>query len=109
MNAGVRPRLPLTMSADRAAAIIERGLARGRSRIAFPFVTYMAARLLAALPPTLASRLTARRSQTRHSSGAQPVPGFAGAGVTDGGRSLFLILRHWATLRLCSASVRAKA
>ena len=63
MNAGVRPRLPLTMSADRAAAIIERGLARGRSRIAFPFVTYMAARLLAALPPTLASRLTARRSR----------------------------------------------
>ena len=63
MNAGVRPRLPLTMSADRAAAIIERGLARGRSRIAFPFVTYMAARLLAALPPTLASRLTARRPE----------------------------------------------
>lgn len=60
MNAGVRPRLPLTMSAERAAAIIERGLARGKARIAFPFATYLAMRLLAAVPPSLASRLTAR-------------------------------------------------
>jgi short-subunit dehydrogenase len=35
MNAGVHPRLPLTMSAERAAAIIARGLARGSARIAF--------------------------------------------------------------------------
>jgi short-subunit dehydrogenase len=63
MNAGVCPRLPLTMSAERAAAIIERGLARGKARIAFPFVTYVAVRLLAALPPDLAGRLTARRSE----------------------------------------------
>jgi hypothetical protein len=51
------------MSADRAAAIVERGLARGRARIAFPLVTYIAARLLAASSPDLASRLTARRSE----------------------------------------------
>jgi short-subunit dehydrogenase len=63
MNAGVRPRLPLTMSAERAAAIIERGLARGKARIAFPFVAYVAVRLLAALPPDLAGWLTARRSE----------------------------------------------
>jgi short-subunit dehydrogenase len=59
MNAGVRPRLPLTMSAERAAAII----ARGRARIAFPLVTYIAVRLLAAWTPDLTSRLTARRSE----------------------------------------------
>jgi short-subunit dehydrogenase len=63
MNAGVRPRLPLTMSAERAAAIIARGLAHGRARIAFPLVTYIAVRLLAAWPPDLTSRLTARRSE----------------------------------------------
>ena len=53
MTAGIRPR--------RAAAIIERGLARGDARIAFPFASYVAMRLLARLPPDLASRLTARR------------------------------------------------
>lgn len=62
MNTGVRPRLPVTMGAEQAAAIIERGLARGKARIAFPSVTYLAVRPLAALPPRLASRLTARRS-----------------------------------------------
>jgi short-subunit dehydrogenase len=60
MNAGVRPRMPLTMSAERAATIIERGLARGQARIAFPLATYLAMRLLATLPPDLAARLTAR-------------------------------------------------
>lgn len=63
MNAGIRPRLPLTMSAERAATIIERGLARGKARIAFPFTTYLVARVLGALPPDLAGRLTARRSE----------------------------------------------
>jgi short-subunit dehydrogenase len=61
MTAGIRPRLPFTMSAERAAAIIERGLTRGHARIAFPFATYVVMRLLARLPPDLASRLTARR------------------------------------------------
>ena len=60
MTAGIRPRLPFTMSAERAAAIIERGLTRGQARIAFPFATYVVMRLLARLPPDLASRLTAR-------------------------------------------------
>jgi short-subunit dehydrogenase len=63
MNAGVRPRLPFTMSADRAAAIVERGLARGKARIAFPLVTYIAVRFLAAWPLDLTSRLAARRSK----------------------------------------------
>ena len=60
MTAGIRPRLRFTMSAERAAAIIERGLTRGQARIAFPFATYVVMRLLARLPPDLASRLTAR-------------------------------------------------
>jgi short-subunit dehydrogenase len=60
MTAGVRPRMPLRTSAERAAAIIERGLARGQARIAFPLATYLAMRLLATMPPDLASRLTAR-------------------------------------------------
>jgi short-subunit dehydrogenase len=60
MNAGVRPRLPFPMSAEQAAAIIERGLARGKARIAFPFAIYVATCLLASLPPSLASWLTAR-------------------------------------------------
>lgn len=60
MNAGVRPRLPFALSAEQAAAIIERGLARGKARIAFPLVTYLATRLLADLPPGLAGQLTAR-------------------------------------------------
>lgn len=60
MNAGARPRLPFALSAEQAAAIIERGLARGRARIAFPLLSYAAVRLLAALPQDLAGRLTAR-------------------------------------------------
>jgi short-subunit dehydrogenase len=61
MNAGIRSRVPLPMSAERAAAIIERGLARGKARIAFPFATYVAACLIGALPPDWASRLLAPR------------------------------------------------
>jgi short-subunit dehydrogenase len=60
MNVGIRPRLPLAMSAEQAAAIIERGLALGHARIAFPFTAYAATRLLAALPPDWTSRLLAR-------------------------------------------------
>jgi short-subunit dehydrogenase len=52
--------MPLLMSPDRAAAIIERGLARGKARIAFPLPTYLGARLLAALPRALVDRLAAR-------------------------------------------------
>jgi short-subunit dehydrogenase len=59
MNEGVRPRLPLTMSPERAAALIVRGLARGEARITFPFPTYAAMRLLSALPRGLVDRLAA--------------------------------------------------
>ncbi len=51
--------MPLLMSAERAAGIIVRGLARGQARIAFPWPTYLMARLLAALPPSLSDRLLA--------------------------------------------------
>ena len=62
MTAGIRPRLPFKMSAEQAAAIIERGLARGTARLVFPLASYVVMRVLAGLPPDLASRLTARRS-----------------------------------------------
>ena len=60
MTAGIRPRMPLTTSAERAATIIARALARGRARIAFPLTTYCVVRLLAILPSRLAARLTVR-------------------------------------------------
>lgn len=43
--------MPFLMEADRAAALIRRGLARDRGRIAFPWPTYALCWLLAALPP----------------------------------------------------------
>jgi short-subunit dehydrogenase len=52
--------MPLLMSAERAAGIILRGLARCRARIAFPLRLYLAIRLLAALPPALTDRTLAR-------------------------------------------------
>jgi short-subunit dehydrogenase len=45
--------MPMLMSANKAARIIHRGLARGRLRIAFPFPMYAGAWLLGALPPAL--------------------------------------------------------
>ena len=45
--------MPLLMDGDRAARIIQRGLARNRGRIAFPFGTYAASWLLDVLPPKL--------------------------------------------------------
>lgn len=52
-------RMPLLMSADRAAAIIVRGLAANRGRIAFPWPLHAGVRLLTALPPSLRERLSA--------------------------------------------------
>jgi short-subunit dehydrogenase len=52
--------MPLLMPADRAAAIIKRGLARNKARIAFPLRMYLATRLLAALPPGWVDGLLAR-------------------------------------------------
>jgi short-subunit dehydrogenase len=52
--------MPFLMSAERAAAIIKRGLARNRGRIAFPFPTYVAGWLAGALPPALTDPLLRR-------------------------------------------------
>lgn len=57
MTAVNRFRMPMLMSADKAAARIRDGLARRRGRIAFPVPMYMAAWLLAALPDWLAQRV----------------------------------------------------
>ena len=52
--------MPLLMESIRAAAIIKRGLARNKARIAFPLRLYAAMRLLAALPPALTDRWLVR-------------------------------------------------
>lgn len=52
--------MPLLMTAERAAAICKRGLARNRARIAFPFPTYFGAWLLGLLPPGLTDPLLRR-------------------------------------------------
>jgi short-subunit dehydrogenase len=49
--------MPMLMPTERAAAIIQRGLARNRARIAFPFPMYAAAWLSGALPPGLTDPL----------------------------------------------------
>jgi len=51
--------MPGLMDADRAAAIILRGLAAGQTRIAFPWWMAAAARLTGLLPPRLTGRLLA--------------------------------------------------
>jgi short-subunit dehydrogenase len=60
MTAGNRFPMPLIMTPERAAAIIRRGLARRRARIAFPLPLYWGVRLLQALPAGLADRWLAR-------------------------------------------------
>jgi short-subunit dehydrogenase len=55
-NAVIGPK-PLMMSTDLAAQIIERGLRRGRSQIAFPFSLYLGMQLLRAFPAAMADRL----------------------------------------------------
>jgi short-subunit dehydrogenase len=60
MTAGNRFAMPLIMTAERAAAIIRRGLVRRRARIAFPLPTYWMMRLLEALPAGTADSLLAR-------------------------------------------------
>lgn len=52
--------MPFLMPAERAAAIVKRGLARNRARIAFPFPTYFGAWALGALPAALGDLLLAR-------------------------------------------------
>jgi len=55
-----RFRMPLLMDAERAARLIRRGLARNRSRIAFPLRLYALAWLLGALPPSWTDRALRR-------------------------------------------------
>ncbi|MFQ5955090.1 MAG: SDR family NAD(P)-dependent oxidoreductase [Kiloniellales bacterium] len=57
ISASNRFPMPMLMSADRAARIIRRRLARRRPRIAFPWPMYFAAWLAGALPPRLTDPL----------------------------------------------------
>jgi short-subunit dehydrogenase len=57
MTARNKFRMPFLMSAERAAAIVKRGLARNRSRIAFPFAMYLAIWFAGTLPPLLTDPL----------------------------------------------------
>jgi short-subunit dehydrogenase len=50
-------RMPMLMDADRAARVVRRGLAKGRTRIAFPVTMYTLAWMAGALPDRLAHRL----------------------------------------------------
>ena len=52
--------MPLLMSAERAAKIIARGLARDRARIAFPFPMAFAAWLAGTLPPAAVDLVLSR-------------------------------------------------
>jgi short-subunit dehydrogenase len=52
--------MPFLMDADRAARIIQRGLARDKARIAFPWQTYWLAQLAALLPVAVTDMLLAR-------------------------------------------------
>lgn len=49
--------MPFMMSVERAASIIEKGLDRRRSKIAFPWTTFLLAKLAAGLPDRLVDRL----------------------------------------------------
>ncbi|MBP7251889.1 MAG: SDR family NAD(P)-dependent oxidoreductase [Alphaproteobacteria bacterium] len=52
--------MPFIMSAEKAARIIQLGLAQNRARIAFPFPLYAAVKLLATLPPAWTDGFMAR-------------------------------------------------
>ena len=52
--------MPLLMEPGRAAAIIKRGLERGKARIAFPWPTYAVCWLLGVLPPSWTDGLLRR-------------------------------------------------
>lgn len=56
---------PFKIGAERAAEIIARGLARGRSRIAFPWPTYFAAWLGIALPEWMVDPMIRRMPNKR--------------------------------------------
>ena len=52
--------MPFLMDAEEAARRTLRGIARGRVRIAYPWPTYLGARLVGALPPRLRAAVFAR-------------------------------------------------
>jgi NADP-dependent 3-hydroxy acid dehydrogenase YdfG len=60
MTARNRFHMPLLMPVDKAAAIIRRGLAANRARIAFPFRLYAGAWLMGVLPPAWTDAWLAR-------------------------------------------------
>ncbi len=60
MTAVNRFRMPLLMTADRAAQVVARRLARDWGRIAFPFPLYVLSWLASTLPAWLADRLLGR-------------------------------------------------
>jgi short-subunit dehydrogenase len=62
--------MPFLMDADRAAAIIRRGLAQNRGRIGFPWPMTAAVWLLGVLPPSWVDRLAAAAPKKP----AQPAP-----------------------------------
>ncbi|WP_439578440.1 SDR family NAD(P)-dependent oxidoreductase [Elioraea sp.] len=60
MTAGNRFPMPGLMDAERAAAIILRGVARGRRRVVFPWWLGLMARLVGLLPPRLSAAVLGR-------------------------------------------------
>jgi short-subunit dehydrogenase len=60
MTAHNRFHMPFLMSAERAADIMVRGLARGKARIAFPWPMYALTRVVAALPSVVIDRIMRR-------------------------------------------------
>ncbi len=56
-------RMPLLMPANRAAAIIAKGLCNNRGRIAFPLKTYLVSGLIGILPPAFSSMILTKLPQ----------------------------------------------
>jgi hypothetical protein len=65
--------MPMIMKAEKAAAIIKRGLAKNRPRIAFPLTIYFIAWLLGSLPPGL--QLQAQAPEDGGTGDSKPWPG----------------------------------
>jgi short-subunit dehydrogenase len=62
MTAGYRFAMPGLMGADRAARIILRGVAAGRTRVAFPWWMGLAARAAGLMPPSMIAALDRARA-----------------------------------------------